>query len=372
MGSSLVAAVSAGVGGVRPQGRARSAAERHAAAGRASKPCRKDRARRAKAERVQFVLRRRPAADGDQRPQKAFVLDPLLLQLSTPCAISTTAAACSTPRTSSRALAEAVGTPFYCYSTATLERHYRVFADAFAGEKSLVCYAMKANSNQSVLRTLARLGAGVDVVSGGELKRASRPAYRPTRSCFPASARPRRNCAPLVDRSALHQCRIRARTGTAVADRGGHGPHRADFVPGQSGRRCRHPRQDLDRQVGEQVRHPARPPARGLCARGETPRRPGHRRRHAYRQPDHRPRTNGSRVRSWWISCARCAATVTPSRMSISAAGWAFPIIWTSAAPPEPAAYAAMVKRARGLGCTLMFEPGRMIVGNAGILRRRA
>src|SRR3954447_3594276 len=70
------------------------------------------------------------------------------------------------------ALAEAVGTPFYCYSTATLQRHYRVFADAFADVDALVCYAMKANSNQSVLRTLARLGAGSDVVSGGELKRA--------------------------------------------------------------------------------------------------------------------------------------------------------------------------------------------------------
>ena len=70
------------------------------------------------------------------------------------------------------ALAEAVGTPFYCYSTATLERHYRVFADAFAETDHLVCYAMKANSNQSVLRTLAKLGAGADVVSGGELKRA--------------------------------------------------------------------------------------------------------------------------------------------------------------------------------------------------------
>src|SRR6185312_2855154 len=69
-------------------------------------------------------------------------------------------------------LAEAVGTPFYCYSTATLERHYRVFTEAFAGVDALVCYAMKANSNQSVLRTLARLGAGADVVSGGELKRA--------------------------------------------------------------------------------------------------------------------------------------------------------------------------------------------------------
>ena len=61
-------------------------------------------------------------------------------------------------------LADAVGTPFYCYSTATLERHYRVFADAFADENALVCYAMKANSNQSVLRTLAKLGAGADVV----------------------------------------------------------------------------------------------------------------------------------------------------------------------------------------------------------------
>src|SRR6201996_5357106 len=69
-------------------------------------------------------------------------------------------------------LADAGGTAFYCYSTATLERHYRVFSDAFAGEKALICYAMKANSNQSVLRTLAKLGAGADVVSGGELKRA--------------------------------------------------------------------------------------------------------------------------------------------------------------------------------------------------------
>src|SRR6187431_3728782 len=68
-------------------------------------------------------------------------------------------------------LAAAVGTPFYCYSTATLERHYRVFADAFSDVPSLVCYAVKANSNQAVIATLARLGSGADVVSGGELRR---------------------------------------------------------------------------------------------------------------------------------------------------------------------------------------------------------
>ncbi len=70
------------------------------------------------------------------------------------------------------AIAEAVGTPFYCYSTATLTRHYRVFSEAFEGLDALVCYAMKANSNQAVLTTLARLGAGMDVVSEGELRRA--------------------------------------------------------------------------------------------------------------------------------------------------------------------------------------------------------
>src|SRR5580658_2397564 len=70
------------------------------------------------------------------------------------------------------ALADAVGTPFYCYSSATIERHYKVFAGAFADVDALVCYAMKANSNQAVIATLAKLGAGADVVSGGELLRA--------------------------------------------------------------------------------------------------------------------------------------------------------------------------------------------------------
>lgn len=70
------------------------------------------------------------------------------------------------------ALAAEVGTPFYCYSTATLTRHYNVFSAAFSGLDTLVCYALKANSNQAVLATLANLGAGMDVVSGGELRRA--------------------------------------------------------------------------------------------------------------------------------------------------------------------------------------------------------
>src|SRR4030042_2168944 len=82
-------------------------------------------------------------------------------------------------------LAAAVGTPFYCYSTATLERHYRVFADAFAAAPgTLVCYSVKANSNLGVLATLARLGAGMDGVAGGDLRRALAVTVPPERSVF--------------------------------------------------------------------------------------------------------------------------------------------------------------------------------------------
>jgi len=73
------------------------------------------------------------------------------------------------------ALADKIGTPFYCYSTATLERHYRVFAESFPKD-SLVAFSVKANGNIAVLKTLARQGAGADVVSGGELKKALRAA----------------------------------------------------------------------------------------------------------------------------------------------------------------------------------------------------
>src|SRR6056300_1220007 len=69
-------------------------------------------------------------------------------------------------------IAAAVGTPFYVYSTATLTRHFQLFDEALAGMDHLVCYAMKAASNQAILKTLGDLGAGMDVVSGGEYARA--------------------------------------------------------------------------------------------------------------------------------------------------------------------------------------------------------
>ena len=69
-------------------------------------------------------------------------------------------------------IAASVGTPFYCYSSATLTRHYRVFTDALKGLDTMVCFSAKANGNLAVLKLLGDLGAGCDVVSGGEFKRA--------------------------------------------------------------------------------------------------------------------------------------------------------------------------------------------------------
>src|SRR6202012_260353 len=81
------------------------------------------------------------------------------------------------------ALAEEVGTPFYCYSSATLERHYKVFAASFPKD-ALVAFSVKALGNLGVLRTLAKLGAGADVVSGGEMRKALRAGIPAERIVF--------------------------------------------------------------------------------------------------------------------------------------------------------------------------------------------
>jgi diaminopimelate decarboxylase len=92
-------------------------------------------------------------------------------------------------------LADDVGTPFYCYSTATLERHVNVLAEAFDGQDALICFAVKANSNQSVLKTLARLGIGMDVVSEGELRRALAAGVAPDKIIFAGVGKTREELA---------------------------------------------------------------------------------------------------------------------------------------------------------------------------------
>ena len=100
-------------------------------------------------------------------------------------------------------IAASVGTPFYCYSTATLERHYRVLDEAFGGTPHLICFAVKANSNQAVLATMARLGAGMDVVSAGELKRARAAGVPADRIIFAGVGKTREEMAYAIDEGIL-------------------------------------------------------------------------------------------------------------------------------------------------------------------------
>ena len=100
-------------------------------------------------------------------------------------------------------IAAEVGTPFYCYSTATIERHYNVLAHAFRDQDALICFAVKANSNQAVLATMARLGAGMDVVSEGELRRARAAGVPPSKIIFAGVGKTRAEMAYALEAGIL-------------------------------------------------------------------------------------------------------------------------------------------------------------------------
>ena len=270
-------------------------------------------------------------------------------------------------------LADAVGTPFYCYSTATLERHYRVFSDAFAGEKALICYALKANSNQSVLRTLAKLGAGADVVSDGELKRALAAGIPPERIVFSGVGKTEAELRAalatdilcinvesepeleLLSRLASEQgktARISVRVNPDV-DSGSH----AKISTGKSENKFGIP---LTRAREVYARAAKLP---GIRVTGVD--------MHIGSQiTDLGPLEAAFRLLADFVQTLR-ADGHTISHVDFGG-GLGIPYYMDREAPPLPSAYGAMVKRVtHNLGCTLLFEPGRMIVGNAGILVAR-
>jgi len=270
-------------------------------------------------------------------------------------------------------IAAEVGTPFYCYSTATLERHYRVFSEAFAGTDHLVCYAMKANSNQSVLRTLAKLGAGADVVSGGELKRALAagiPANKILFSgvgktvdelrlavshdilCINVESEPELEALSQVASGMGRTARISVRVNPDV-DSGSH----AKISTGKSENKFGIPIARAREVYAQAAKLP------GIEVTGVD--------MHIGSQiTDLGPMEAAFRLLADFVTVLRGDGHAI-SHVDFGG-GLGVPYYEDRAAPPEPIAYADMVKRVtHNLGCTLMFEPGRMIVGNAGILVTR-
>ena len=271
------------------------------------------------------------------------------------------------------ALAQAVGTPFYCYSTATLERHYQVFSGAFADVDALVCYSVKANSNQAVISTLAKLGSGADVVSEGELLRARAAGIPPEKIMFSGIGKTERELALAVDAGVL--C-VNVESEPEL--------ELLASIAASKGRTA-----NISVRVNPDV--DAKTHAKIATGRSEDKFGiPISRARDVYA---HAAKLKGVKVTGVDMHIGSQITALDPfgdafallsdfvrtlrtdghtiSHVDLGG-GLGIPYREDNEPPPDPQAYAAVVKRAtRDLGCTLIFEPGRLIVGNAGILLTR-
>jgi len=270
-------------------------------------------------------------------------------------------------------LAASVATPFYCYSTATLTRHYQVFAGAFADVNALVCYAMKANSNQAVIATLAKLGAGADVVSGGELTRARLAGVPRDKIMFSGLGKTADELALAVDEGILcvnveSEPELELLSSIAAA-KGRVAPISVRVNP------------DIDAKTHAKIATGRAENKFGI---------PISRARAVYAHAAKLPGIKvagvdmhiGSQITDldpFGDAFALLADFVRTLRSDGHAighidlgGGLGIPYRDDNEPPPHPDAYAKVVKAAtRDLDCRLIFEPGRLIVGNAGILVTR-
>lgn len=272
------------------------------------------------------------------------------------------------------ALADAVGTPFYCYSSATLRRHYDVFKSAFDGLSTLVCYAVKANSNQAVLATLAQLGAGMDVVSEGELRRARAAGVPAERITFSGVGKTRAEMAYALDEGILcfnveSEPELLALSEIAVAR-------------GKTANIALRVNPDVDAKTHAKISTGKSENKFGI---------PISVARDVYREAATLPGLAvcgldmhiGSQITKLepfddafaLVADFLQALRADGHHIEHVDLGGGLGIPYHEGDDPEsyhPERYAEIVKRRLGnLGCQLIFEPGRLIVGNAGILVTR-
>ena len=272
-------------------------------------------------------------------------------------------------------IAAKVGTPFYCYSSAALEGQYRALDAAFAGTVHLICYAVKANSNQAVLATMARLGAGMDVVSAGELKRALAAGVPASKVIFAGVGKTREEMAFAVAQGILgfnvesepelealssvaselgRVARIALRVNPDV-DTKTH----AKISTGESGTKFGVPYAEAPRILARAHALP------GIAAVG-IHMHIGSQIIDARLQPF---RDAFALLRDLTLELRRAGHQL--EHLDIGG-GLGVSYRLGNEQPPQPADYAAIAKSALGdLGLKLVMEPGRLLVGNAGVLVSR-
>jgi len=267
-------------------------------------------------------------------------------------------------------IAAEVGTPFYCYSTATLTRHYRVFDEAFAGLDHLICYSLKANSNQGVIATLAKLGAGADVVSEGELRRALAVGIPPEKIVFSGVGKTVRELAFGLD-SRIQCFNVESEQELDVlaglaASRGVRAPVSIRINP------------DVDAKTHEKISTGRKGDKFGVPfgrAREIYARAAKMAGIHAVGIDTHigSQLTELSPFDNAFGLISELVVELRADGHQIEhvdlGGGLGIPYRDDEAAPPLPTAYADIVrKHMNKIGCRVIFEPGRLIVGNAGIL----
>jgi diaminopimelate decarboxylase len=272
-----------------------------------------------------------------------------------------------------RRLADEVGTPFYCYSTATLTRHYQVFAGAFAGQDALVCYAMKANSNQAVLKTLADLGAGMDIVSEGELRRALAAGVPGERIVFSGVGKTREEMAAAIEAGILcfnveSEPELAALSEVATS-KGVQAPVSIRVNPDVD------PKTHRKIATGRAENKFGIPISRARQVYADAARLPGIEvtgvDMHIGSQiTDLKPFDDATQLLA---ELARdLIADGHHLRHIDLGGGLGIPYREDDPPPPAPTTYAEVIARhTRGLGLKLIFEIGRLIAGNAGILVTR-
>ena len=267
-------------------------------------------------------------------------------------------------------IAGEVGTPFYCYSSSTIERHFEVFRAAFADRPALVCYAMKANSNQAVLATLARLGAGMDVVSGGELRRARAAGVPGDKIIFSGVGKTREEMALGLDEGILCfnvESEPELETLSEVAS-----------ARGETARIAIRVNPDVDAHThakistGKAENKFGVPISRARAVYDRARALPGL----AIVGVDMHIGSQIIDMQPFDDAFALLADFVRTLRADGHAidhvdlgGGLGIPYRVDNDPPPLPEVYAKIVARStRDLDCKLYFEPGRLIVGNAGVL----
>ena len=268
------------------------------------------------------------------------------------------------------AIAAAVGTPFYVYSTATLERHYKVFSRAFEGVDAMVCYAMKANSNQAVLTTLARLGAGVDVVSEGELRRALAAGIPASRIMFSGVGKTPRemdfalevgiycfNVESDRELDVLSARAVKAGKEAHVSFRINPDVDAKTHAKISTGKKENKFGISFERAREVYARAAALP---GIKVTGID--------MHIGSQiTDLQPFAEAFKLLRELVQTLRADGHVI-DHVDVGG-GLGIPYKDDNNPPPEPDAYARVVlEQLTGLDCRIITEPGRLIVGNAGIL----